>query len=57
MSGLRKQTAGGRVQGEYGKSLLKRPGEPVERSYAHCNRIAGMCADTCEDTRASSSGD
>jgi transposase len=31
-----------RVQGEYGKSLLKRRGELVERSFAHCYETGGM---------------
>src|SRR5215469_8993640 len=31
-----------RVQGEYGKSLLRRRGEWVERSFAHCYDTGGM---------------
>jgi len=31
-----------RVQGSYGKSLLKRRGELVERSFAHCYDTGGM---------------
>ena len=31
-----------RVQGEYGKSLLKRRGELVERGFAHCYDTGGM---------------
>jgi transposase len=31
-----------RVQGEYGKSLLRRRGEFVERSFAHCYETGGM---------------
>ena len=31
-----------RVQGSYGKSLLKRRGERVERSFAHCYDTGGM---------------
>jgi hypothetical protein len=31
-----------RVQGEYGKSLLRRRGELVERSFAHCYEAGGM---------------
>jgi transposase len=31
-----------RVRGEYGKSLLKRRGELVERSFAHCYETGGM---------------
>src|ERR1700674_4613057 len=31
-----------RVQGEYGKSLLRRRGELVERSFAHCYESGGM---------------
>ena len=31
-----------RVQGNYGKSLLKRRGELVERSFAHCYDTGGM---------------
>ena len=31
-----------RVQGEYGKSLLRRRGELVERSFAHCYDTGGM---------------
>jgi len=31
-----------RVQGDYGKSLLKRHGELVERSFAHCYETGGM---------------
>jgi transposase len=31
-----------RVQGNYGKSLLKRRGELVERSFAHCYYTGGM---------------
>jgi transposase len=31
-----------RVQGEYGKSLLRRRGELVERSFAHCYETGGM---------------
>jgi len=30
-----------RVRGEYGKSLLRRRGELVERSFAHCYETAG----------------
>jgi transposase len=31
-----------RVRGEYGKSLLRRRGELVERSFAHCYETGGM---------------
>jgi transposase len=31
-----------RVRGDYGKSLLKRRGELVERSFAHCDETDGM---------------
>ena len=31
-----------RVQGDYGKRLLKRRGELVERSFAHCYETGGM---------------
>ncbi len=31
-----------RVRGEYGKSLLKRRGELVKRSFAHCYETGGM---------------
>jgi transposase len=31
-----------RVQGNYGKSLLRRRGELVERSFAHCYETGGM---------------
>src|SRR5258708_15321877 len=31
-----------RVRGEYGKSLLRRRGEFVERSFAHCYDTGGM---------------
>jgi transposase len=31
-----------RVQGEYGKSLLRKRGELVERSFAHCYETGGM---------------
>jgi hypothetical protein len=31
-----------RVRGEYGKSLLRRRGELIERSFAHCYETAGM---------------
>jgi len=31
-----------RVRGNYGKSLLKRRGELVERSFAHCYNTGGM---------------
>jgi transposase len=31
-----------RVRGEYGKSLLRRRGELVERSFAHCYDTGGM---------------
>ncbi len=31
-----------RVRGEYGKRLLKRRGELVERSFAHCYETGGM---------------
>jgi transposase len=31
-----------RVRGEYGKSLLQRRGELVERSFAHCYETGGM---------------
>ena len=31
-----------RVRGEYGKSLLRRRGEFVERSFAHCYKTSGM---------------
>jgi hypothetical protein len=31
-----------RVRGDYGKSLLKRRGELVERSFAHCYETGGM---------------
>ena len=31
-----------RVRGSYGKSLLRRRGEMVERSFAHCYETGGM---------------
>jgi transposase len=31
-----------RVRGEYGKNLLRRRGELVERSFAHCYETGGM---------------
>ena len=31
-----------RVRGSYGKSLLRRRGELVERSFAHCYETGGM---------------
>jgi hypothetical protein len=31
-----------RVRGEYGKSLLRRRGELLERSFAHCYDTGGM---------------
>jgi len=31
-----------RVRGEYGKSLLRRRGQLVERSFAHCYETGGM---------------
>jgi hypothetical protein len=31
-----------RMRGEYGKSLLRRRGELVERSFAHCYETGGM---------------
>src|SRR5215831_259662 len=31
-----------RVRGEYGKSLLRRRGELIERSFAHCYETGGM---------------
>src|ERR1019366_4822332 len=31
-----------RVRGDYGKSLLRRRGELVERSFAHCYETGGM---------------
>ena len=31
-----------RVQGEYGKRLLKKRGELIERSFAHCYQTGGM---------------
>ena len=31
-----------RVRGEYGKSLLRRRGELVERSFAHCYETGGL---------------
>ena len=31
-----------RVQGEYGKELLRKRGELVERSFAHCYQTGGM---------------
>jgi hypothetical protein len=31
-----------RVQGEYGKSSLRRLGESVERNFTHCYETAGM---------------
>ena len=31
-----------RVRSEYGKSLLRRRGELVERSFAHCYETGGM---------------
>jgi transposase len=31
-----------RVRGEYGKSLLRRRGELVERSFAHCYETGAM---------------
>jgi len=37
-----------RVQGDYGKSLLRRRGELVERSFAHCYETGGLRAATCE---------
>jgi transposase len=30
------------VRGEYGKSLLRRRGELIERSFAHCYETGGM---------------
>jgi hypothetical protein len=31
-----------RVRGQYGKSLLRRCGELIERSFAHCYETGGM---------------
>jgi hypothetical protein len=31
-----------RVRGSYGKSLLRRRGELVERSFAHCYETGGL---------------
>ena len=47
MAGQAGRTAGGIpesawVQGEYGKSLLRRRGELLERSFAHCYDTGGM---------------
>lgn len=33
---------GRRVRGEYGKGLLKKRGELIERSFAHCYETGGM---------------
>ena len=33
-----------RVRSEYGKSLLRRRGELVERSFAHCYETGGLGA-------------
>ena len=30
------------MQGEYGKSLLRRRGEIIERSFAHCYETGGL---------------
>ncbi len=38
-----------RVRGEYGKSLLRRRGELVERSFAHCYETAGCDVAICAD--------
>src|SRR5467141_2920260 len=40
-----------RVRGEYGKSLLRRRGELVERSFAHCYETGGMRRCRCADTK------
>jgi len=40
-----------RVRGKYGKSLLKRRGEFVERSFAHCYETGGMRRCTLRGTK------
>jgi len=40
-----------RVRGEYGKSLLRRRGELVERSFAHCYETGGCGVAICADTK------
>ena len=45
-----------RVGGDYGKNLLRRRSELVERSFAHCYETEGCDAATCADERTSSSG-
>ena len=40
-----------RVRGEYGKSLLRRRGELVERSFAHRYETGGMRRTHLGDTR------
>jgi transposase len=42
-----------RVRGEYGKSLLRRRGELVERSFAHCYETGGCGAAICADRKHS----
>ena len=42
-----------RVRGNYGKSLLRRRGELVERSFAHCYETAACGALICADSRTS----
>jgi transposase len=43
-----------RVRGAYGKSLLRRRGELIERSFAHCYETgAGEHSETAVDTRGS----
>jgi hypothetical protein len=45
-----------KVQGEYGKSLLRRRGELVERSFAHATRRARCGVAICVDTTTFGSG-
>jgi len=46
-----------RVQGNYGKSLLRRRGELVERSFSPIATTRAACdARTCANTQTSSSG-
>jgi transposase len=44
------------VEGDYGKSLLRRHSELVERSFAHCYETGDCGAATCADEKTSSSG-
>jgi transposase len=41
-----------RERGDYGKSLLRRRGELIERSFAHCTRPAVCDAVICGGGRA-----